>query len=282
MYGLKALQGGVISPEQFVQLNEGIGSYSNDLVWSGGTPATPNLPAARHAAQTDVLPTIYKSGILADGKQLAKVAIIDIRPDLQVPNIHMPWRSWSERDRLDRANGMHENQVIRAFFTGAGGSSGAAGVKQSFFMMDRWLAAIESDHSATPLEEKVIRNKPADVHDACFNTPGTTDAQVDPSQDVGLDSPACLIKHASSPHVAAGGPLAENVFKCQLKSFNLSDSDFQGVAFTPSQAARLAAVFPDGFCDWTKQGIAQTNAVPTTFENGPGGEPLPPPPVAIH
>lgn len=282
VYGLKALQGGVISPEQFVQLNEGIGSYSNDLVWSGGTPATPIVPAARHAGQTDVLPTIYKSGILTDGKQLAKVAIIDIRPDLQVPNIHMPWRSWSERDRLDRANGTHENQVIRAFFTGAGGSSGAAGVKQSFFMMDRWLGAIESDHSATPLEGKVIRNKPADVHDACFNTPGTTDAQVDPSQDVGLDTPACLIKHAASPHIAAGGPLAENVFKCQLKPFSLSDPDYQGIAFTPDQAARLAAVFPNGFCDWTKPGVAQTNAVPTTFENGPGGEPLPPPPVAIH
>ena len=78
----------------------------------------------------------------------------------------MPWRSLSERDRLDRANGQHNNQVIRAFFTGAGGSSGAGGVKQAFFMMDRWLAAIESDSSATPLEQKVINNKPADVHDA--------------------------------------------------------------------------------------------------------------------
>jgi hypothetical protein len=213
---------------------------------------------------------------------LAKVAIIDIRPDLQVPNIHMPWRSWSERDRLDRANGQHDNQVIRAFFTGAGGSSGAAGVHQSFFMMDRWLSAIESDTSATPIEQKIINNKPTDVHDACFNTPGTTDAQVDPSQDVGLDSPACLIKHAASPHIAAGGPLAENVFKCQLKALNLSDSDYNGVAFTPDQAARLAAVFPSGVCDWTKPGVDQTNAIPTTFVNGPGGQPLPPAPIATH
>lgn len=281
-YGLKALQSGVISAEEFVRLNEGIGSYSNDLVWSGGTIANPVIPAPRRSAQADVLPTIYESGILTDGKMLAKVAIIDIRPDLQVPNIHMPWRSWSERDRLDRANGEHDNQVIRAFFTGAGGSSGAAGVRQAFFMMDRWLAAIESDTSATPIEQKVINNKPADVHDACFNTPGTTDAQVDASQDVGLDSPACLIKHAASPHIAAGGPLAENVFKCQLKALNLSDSDYNGVAFTPDQAARLAAVFPSGVCDWTKPGVDQTNAIPTTFVNGPGGEPLPPAPIATH
>jgi len=250
------------------------------LVWTGGSSANPVIPAARHGAQTDVLPTIYKSGILTDAKQLAKVAIIDIRPDLQVPNIHMPWRSWSERDRLDRANGQHNNQVIRAFFTGAGGSSGAAGVKQAFFMMDRWLTAIESDSSATPIEQKVINDKPADVHDACFNTPGTTDAQVDASQDVGLGSAACLIKYAASPHIAAGGPYAENIFKCQLKPLNLSDPDYNGIAFTPDQAFRLAAVFPNGVCDWTKLGVGQTNAEPTTFANGPGGQPLPPPPAS--
>ena len=73
-YGLKALQEGVISPEEFVRLNEGVGGYDNDRVWSGGSTGNPTIPAPRMVAQTDVLPTIYKSGILADGKQLAKVA----------------------------------------------------------------------------------------------------------------------------------------------------------------------------------------------------------------
>ena len=95
-YGLAALEGGTLSVEDFVRLNEGVGSYTNDLVWTGGSSANPVIPAPRHGAQTDVLATVYKSGILTDAKQLAKVAIIDIRPDLQVPNIHMPWRSWSE------------------------------------------------------------------------------------------------------------------------------------------------------------------------------------------
>ena len=78
-YGLKALQEGVISPEEFVRLNEGVGGYNNDRVWSGGSTSSPIIPAPRMVAQTDVLPTIYKSGILADGKQLAKVAHIDMR-----------------------------------------------------------------------------------------------------------------------------------------------------------------------------------------------------------
>jgi hypothetical protein len=284
-YGLRALQDGVISADEFVRLNEGVGSFDNDRNWSGGNPASPIVPAPRHIAQTDVLPTIYESGIITDGKQLAKVAIIDLRAFDLNPNIHMPWRSFSERDRLDRANGTHANQVIRAFRTVNGGiTPGPAGVRQSFLMMDRWLANIEADTSATPVEQKVINNKPADVNDACFNSAGATDSDL--LVDVGLDSDACLVgaiaKNMKSPRVVSGGPLAENVFKCQLKSLNLSDPDYQGIAFTPDQAARLAAVFPNGVCDWTKPGVSQTNAVPTTFADGPGGEPLPPPPVATH
>jgi len=284
-YGLKALQNDVVSAEEFVRLNEGVGSYDNDRNWSGGNPASPIVPAPRHTAQTDVLPTIYKSGIITDGKQLAKVAIIDLRAFDLNPNIHMPWRSFEERDRLDRANGTHANQVIRAFLTTNGGiTPGAAGVRQSFLMMDRWLANIEADTSATSIEQKVINNKPADVHDACFNSAGAADSDL--LVDVGLDSPTCQVgaitKTMSSPHVVAGAPLAENVFKCQLKPLNLSDPDYRGIAFTPNQVARLAAVFASGVCDWSKPGVGQTNAVLTTFADGPGGEPLPPPPVAIH
>ena len=46
------------------------------------------------------------------------------------------------------------------------------------------------------------------------------------------------------------------------------------------QRARLAAVFPNGVCDWTRPGVGQTDAVLTTFENGPGGVPLGPAPVS--
>jgi hypothetical protein len=229
-----------------------------------------------------VLPTIYKSGIITDAKQLAKVAIIDLRAFDLNPNIHMPWRSFSERDRLDRSNGTHANQVIRAFLGGL--TPGAPARRQAFQMLDRWLANIEADTSATPYEQKVINNRPADVNDACFNSSGATDADL--LLDVGLDSDACLVgaitKNMKSPRVVSGGPLAENVFKCQVKPLNLSDPDYRGTAFTPNQAARLAVVFPNGVCDWTKPGVDQTNAVPTTFANGAGGQPLPPPPVATH
>jgi hypothetical protein len=266
-YGLKALQEGAISPEEFVSLNEGVGGYSNDLVWSGGSTASPTIPAPRLVAQTDVLPTIYKSGILVDGKQLADVAIIDVRAHNNNPDIHMPWRSWSERDRLDLANGHHDNQVIRLHF----GSAGAA-TSLAFDTMDRWLAAVESDTSNTSLEQKIVNNKPAEYGDACFNSAT--------GPDVGFESPECLIQNTRSPHIVAGGPQAENVFKCQLKPLDLSDPDYNGAVFDADQQARLMAVFLDGVCDWTLPGVGQTDAELTTFKNGPGGEPLPAAPVS--
>jgi hypothetical protein len=266
-YGLKVLQEGVISPEEFVRLNEGVGSYNNDRVWSGGSASTPIIPALRGVAQTDVLSTIYKSGILADGKQLAKVAIIDIRAHSNNPDIHMPWRSWSTRDRLDRANGHHRNHVIRLHFGSAGTASTVA-----FDTMDRWLAAVESDTSDTTLEQKIVNNKPADYNDACFNSAT--------GPDVGFESPECLIKNTRSPHIVAGGPQAENIFKCQLKPLNFSDPQYNGAIFDAGQQARLMAVFPNGVCDWTLPGVGQADAQATTFKNGPGGEPLGEAPVS--
>jgi hypothetical protein len=281
-YGLKALQAGVLSAEEFVRLNEGVGSYDNDRNWSGGDPTSPIIPARRHAAQSDVLSTIYKSGLITDGKQLAKVPIIDLRSFNLAPDIHMPWRSFSQRDRLDRANGTHANQVIRAFRGASGGRPGVAAQRQSFQLLDRWLTNIEADVGATPIELKVINNKPADVNDACFNTFGETDAEL--LLDVGLRSEACLVgllaKNMGSPRVVAGGPLAENVFKCQLKPLNFSDPDYNGAILDAGQQARLMAVFPHGVCDWTVPGVAQTQAEPTTFKNGPGGEPLGEAPVS--
>lgn len=275
-YGLNALKSKAISPEQFVQLNEGIGSLSADAVWSGGSPAAPVQVASRGQAQVDVLPTIYKSGILADGRQLAKVAMIDLRGDLG-PDIHMPWRSLSERDRLVRANGHSNNQVIRGFM----GNTGAAAIRQAFQMMDRWLTAIERDRSGDPIETKVVRNRPSDVTDACFASNGNADADVDVSKNVGFGSVACPVTFSmTSPRVVAGGPLAENVFKCQLKPLNANDPDYGGVLFSSAQQSRLFKVFGSGVCDWSKPGVGQTQAQPTiTFKAGPGGEALPPAPV---
>jgi Tannase-like family of unknown function (DUF6351) len=82
-----------------------------------------------------------------------------------------------------------------------------------------------------------------------------------------------------SPRQVAGGPLAENILKCQLKPLN--PVDYGSISFTSAQWARLQAAFPDGVCDWTRPGVGQQPArSPLDFSAGPGGVPLTPAPVS--
>ena len=72
----------------------------------------------------------------------------------------------------------------------------------------------------------------------------------------------------------AGGPLRENILKCQLKP--LDCGRLRAIALSAAQLARLHAVFPDGVCDWSKPGVEQERAhSPRDYSDGPGGERLP-------
>ena len=268
-YGLNALQSGAISPEEFVQLNEGVGGYDADRNW---------VPT-RMQADPAVLHTLYSGGLVSDGRQLAKIPIIDLRGNNNVNGcIHANWRSLGLRQRLDRDYGSHGNNVIWATTNGI--SVGAAVVNKSFATMDKWLHAIEVDASANPIEVKVVNNKPPEAVDFCLNTHGDTDAQV--AAAIPLFDPACTVNlTGKSLRQAAGGPVAENIFKCQLKPLNFADADYTGVLFSAGQQNRLQGVFPTGVCDWTKPGVAQAPVNPwTTFAAGPGGQPLPPAPTS--
>jgi hypothetical protein len=270
-YGLNALQTGAISPEEFVQLNEGVGGYDADRNW---------VPT-RMKADPAVLHTLYSGGLVSDGKQLAKVAIIDLRGNNNVNGcIHANWRSLGLRQRLDRDYGSHGNNVIWATTNGI--SVGAAVVNKSFATMDKWLHAIELDASANPLEVKIVNNKPPEAVDFCLNTHGDTDAQV--AAALPLFDPACTVNlTGKSVRQAAGGPVAENIFKCQLKPLIFADPDYTGILFNADQQNRLRTVFPTGVCDWTKPGVEQVPVNPwTTFAGGPGGQPLGPEPEAFH
>ena len=268
-YGLKALQAGTITPEQFVQLNEGVGSFNADLIW---------VPPTRAVASASTLHTVYTAGLLTDGHQLANIAIIDLRGNQAVNgDIHQNWRAWEARARLDNANGTHANQLIWAYNSTSGaGAPGAALVLNSFTTLDTWLANIEADASNSPLPTKVLNDKPAGAGDLCLTTTGSTQAQI---VDVGLGTPACPIKFQSSPRQAAGGPLSEDIFKCQLKALDFNDPDFTGITFTTDQQNRLGAIFPGGVCDWTQPGVGQAPSDGgSTFAAGPGGQPLGPEP----
>jgi len=271
-YGLKALRDKVISAEEFVRVNEGAGGYDNDLVWH----------PERSRARPEALAIHYRAGLVSDGRQLAKVPIIDMRGNQAAAgDIHANWRPYSVRDRLDRDAGSHGNQVIWKFNSNGGAAPpGAALLRKAFTTMDAWLAAIEADKSTAPIEKKVLKNKPAAAVDFCLATTGATDADL--SATVGLDDAACPVKQQASPRQVAGGPRAENIYKCQLKPLAFTDPDYGGAAFSSDQQARLKAVFPDGVCNWNVPGVGQTPASPwMTFAAGPGGRPLGAAPVSV-
>ena len=271
-YGLEALRNGVISAEEFVRLNEGVGGYDDDLVWH----------PERSKARPEALAIHYRAGFVSDGRQLARVPIIDMRGN-QNPNgdIHGNWRPYSVRDRLDRDAGGHANQVIWKFNSATGATPpGAALLRKALTTMDAWLSAIEADRSANPLEVKVRNNRPAAAVDFCIATIGGNDSDL--TATFGIEDPACPVKQQASPRQVAGGPRAENIYKCQLKPLSFTDPDYGGVQFSDDQQARLKTVFRDGVCNWSLPGVGQVPVNPwTTFAAGPGGKPLGPPPASV-
>jgi hypothetical protein len=274
-YGLKALLAGAITSEEFVTLNEKI----------GGTDADSNRTAARSHADRQALDIAYRAGIVASGKNLGKLPIIDSR-GYDEQGIHYIWRSFSERARIDAANGgNHGNQVMWRYGTGllpATAAQVSAVTLQSFLTMDNWLSSLtigapKATLNSVRTQAQVIAAKPATAFDLCYLTGDTSFAT--PVTDMALcDADPRLAKH-SSPRQVAGGPLAENILKCQLKP--LTVADYAPGTFNAAQLARLGAAFPEGVCDWSKSGVGQQDAIsPLTFAGGPGGRPLPPAPVS--
>jgi len=285
-YGLKALLAGAITAEEFVTLNEKIGGVDTDS----------NRGATRTKADLPALDIAYRAGIVSSGANLGKLPIIDSR-GWDEQGIHYIWRSYAERARIEQANGgNHGNQVIWRYGTGLlpGTAAQVAAVTlPSLLTMDVWLSNLNESAPKATLnsvrsQEEVIAAKPANAVDFCFLLADTTfstkvfDMAVCDADAPQADGLGRLAKRAS-PRQIAGGPLVENILKCQLKPLDIADyaSAKPPVAFTDGQLTRLHAAFPDGVCDWRLPGVGQQKAVsPLTFAEGPGGEPLPPAPVS--
>jgi len=274
-YGLKALLGGVITPEEFVTLNEKIGGFDADS----------NRQPARSTADLPALDIAYRAGIVASGENLGKLPIIDSR-GWDEQGIHYIWRSFSERARIDAANGgNHGNQVMWRYGTGllpATAAQFTAVTLQSFLTMDTWLSKLtvtapKETLNSVRTQPDVIEAKPATAFDLCYLT-GDTNFMTPVTDTATCDADPRLAKH-SSPRQIAGGPLAEMILKCQLKPLN--PAEYFPVVFTSAQWTRLEAAFPGGVCDWSQPGIGQQPAVsPLDFAQGPGGVPLPPAPIS--
>jgi hypothetical protein len=246
-YGLGMLNAGVITKEQFLDLNAKIGGYDNDG----------KVVATRSVADPVAMRTAYRMGRMTwGGGGLATTPIIDYRAyldDAQGGNVHLRYHSFSLSERLMKANGYTDNRVMLTDDRRWGDSLKAPVLRQALAQMDQWLTKISEDTSNDSKIVKVRRAKPADLVDACW----TRDEH--PQRIVEKQAPGAtrcneLYPPNSFPRGVAGSPLAADVIKCQLKP--VSASDYK-ITFTADEMARLKQVFAGGVCDWSKPGVEQ-------------------------
>jgi hypothetical protein len=258
-YGLGALRSAKITPAQFVDLNVKIGGLDVDV----------NPTAARISATRPALANAYRSGMINEGNNLDRTAMIDCRgPDPGA--FHDAYRAFAMRARLDREHGGHANQSIWEGPTLILGDTECE--KNSFLAMDRWLTAVEKDKRAGTVAQKVARDKPTDITDRCYDGKGEKVSD-------GL-CPDAVVPIYGTPRMVAGDAITTDNNKCQLKPLNRGD-DYGPLPFTDDQWAQLQKVFPDGVCDFSKPGVDQQGTIPwQTYQrsNGKviyGGKPLP-------
>jgi Tannase-like family of unknown function (DUF6351) len=246
-YGLAALNSGAISVDEFLELNEKI----------GGNDVDGNFIAPRSEGDQVALRAVYESGLLnSGGGGLANVPIIHSRPYMDgAGDIHDRHRDFTIRARLERANGRSDNQVIWVGPPRERNQPNQAGVVDlaslSIDTMNKWLDRIADDPA--PLStDKVVRNKPADATDACWDAAG--ERTVERASFDGKGSCNKLYPVHGEPRLVAGAPLTNDVLKCRLKPINFSEYK---VAFTDAQKKRLETIFPSGVCDFARPGVEQ-------------------------
>ncbi len=242
-YGFAALNQSIITAQQFLDLNQGIGGFDHDM----------NHVPERHRTDAQASKRAIESGrVLFGGAGLAATPVIDYRTyndHREGGDIHMIVHQFSTRQRLVNANGHADNHVMQV-----GGQwdfiEGQEDLGNLFRQMDYWIRNIQADSLESDPDFRVVRNKPASLTDSCWDTTGETIELIEEPQQFGSDS-RCgqLYPSYQSPRQVAGAPLANDIVSCQLKPIDLAD---YVIAFTTEEYQQLLNVFPEGVCDWSQ------------------------------
>ncbi len=286
-YGLHAFREGKISAEEFLRVNEQIGSWkeTRNMV-PPGLPFNPNADepdpygarnmnlGEREEGSIEAMKAAYEEGIVFHGD--LDIPIIDWRPYLEeVLDMHHSRQSFAARQRLIDWNGHADNQVI--WFIEPFEDGAPSLYPRALEVMDEWMQNVQANPN-----KPVGQVRPKGAVDACFESDGTPIAMGEDvwegileDRDQGRGNEcgktedahpgtllsddacgACAEKFTiyTSSRIVAGGPIAGNVFKCQTKSVEeaLNDGTYGDWEPTEDQVERLKAIFPDGVCDYSK------------------------------
>jgi hypothetical protein len=270
-YGLRAFLDGVISAEEFVDLNAMVGGWraTADMVAEGFpfTTTTPTLAnfdpwsrrnaipvdgdvAPRRAGDVLAIERAHTSGMVFRGD--IDIPIIDWRHYLEHElDMHNTHQSFAARQRMLDVDGDAGNHVV--WFTDARPQVAFDQTPMAFEVIDEWMANIAANPGAS-----VAENRPARAVDSCFATDGSLLAA---GEDVwaGIldDGPAGTCTEAfptfTTSRIEAGAPINGDVFACETKPLEvaLTDGTYGARAdeFSETQVDRLARTFPTGVCD---------------------------------
>jgi hypothetical protein len=195
----------------------------------------------------------YAAGRLnTGGGGLGSLPILHYRSyNDSIGDIHDRFRDFTVRERLRKAHGHFDNQVIWVYPNGVTGLA-AKVTGLAIDTMAAWLDALERDRSTAPARDKIRRARPATAVDGCWDTTGNRIDEV-----ATVDGPGqcnALFPNHRNPRLVAGATVADDVLKCQLKPIDLRDYK---VTFSQDERARLRAIFSSGVCDYGKPGIGQ-------------------------
>jgi len=262
-YGLGALEDHEITPAQFADLNAKVGSFNID--WQ---PVPQRVPANEPA-----LANAYRTGIINEANNLNQVPIINLTGPNDPGLAHDTFRAFAMRARLQRDFGTDANMVIwEGSFPILGDLTYTVSALKA---MNRWIEAIEADHSHRTLPQKVIADKPADITDQCSDGYGVIISHSLCSQ--------AQVPVYGTPRTVAGEAVTTDANKCQLVPLNRASYD---VTFTSAQWAQLQHTFPNGVCDYSKPGVSQQPTIAwLTYQTASGkviygGRPMGPAPVS--
>lgn len=262
-YGLKSLQHGLISKDDFFWMNEVIGGWVHP-----GEMATVSLPydienqrrgepgqPNRTEGDIGAMQKAYLSGHMFTGH--VELPMIDVRfyKD-HILDMHHFLQSFSARERIERVHGHSDHQVI---WVGDNDSSQLLHM-EAVLAMDDWLTNMHDNAQLSMVEAR-----PDYIVDSCWNVEGELIAA---GEDVwaagagisGNGDGAGPCREAfpvyENSRTLAGAPIAGDTFKCQLMS--VEEAVARGLyptegpnAFTDEDIARLHEIFPDGVCDYT-------------------------------